>query len=143
MKSAFLSYAGRPSTFSKLPLDIGHAHDHRAPRVERKVLEAELPIEIPHPIVERMAEDSRGADDPGHMQRRLERVLHEVAGVALPLIVPVDRQLSKEQDRNRIGAIALLRLWQKRPFDLRGAQRDVADDPSVRRIGDDRRARDC
>ena len=120
--------------FPELPPKIGHAHNHRAPRVERKILEAELPIEFPRRVVERMRDDSRAAERPGNMQRGPEGVLHQVAGVALPLIIPVDRQLSEEQRRDRIGAVALLRFWQIRPLDLRGAQGDVADNPSVRRI---------
>ena len=109
---------------------------------KRKILEVELPIEFSRFVIERMGYDFRATDHLGNMQRRLEGVLHQIGGVALPLIVLIDRQLSEEQRRDRIGAIALLRLGKIRALDLRSAQGDVADNPSVRRIGDDGHSRE-
>ena len=83
--------------------------------IARRGLNGRSPIELSHRVIERMGDDAHGADDLGNVQRRLEGVLHQVGGVALPLIVPVDRQLSDEPCRDRIGAIAPLRLWQISP----------------------------
>ena len=42
----------------------------------------------------------------------------------------IDRELSKKSDGHRVGAIALQRFREERALDLRGAQRDIADNPA-------------
>ncbi len=122
---------------TKISPQLHHANDHRAARVEGQVLKTPARIEAAQIVVERMRYHAHAADNIRYAQGRSQRVGHEVRGVALPLIFFVHGELPEQQRGDRIGAIALLRLWQKGAFDLRGAQRDVADDPSRRGIGDD------
>jgi hypothetical protein len=47
--------------------------------------------------------------------------------MAFALIILIDAKLAQKRCRHGIRAIASLRLGQIGPFDLRGAQRDIAD----------------
>ena len=69
------------------------------------------------------------------MESRLERIRNQIGAVALTLIVFVDGKLAEHG--HRIGTVALLRFWQEGALDLRGAERDIADDSAGRRVGDD------
>ncbi len=110
------------------PLQIDHAHDHRATRVERQILKPPLGVEGAHAVVEWMRDDANAADDLSRPQRHLEGKQQERRRVRLPLVVLVDRKLAEKCHRHWIWPIALLRLGQEGALDLSCAQGDVADD---------------
>ena len=62
--------------------------------------------------------------------------------MSLPLIVLVHGELTEQRGGHGVGAVALLRFGEEGALDLRGAQCDIADDPSRNGIGDDIGARD-
>jgi hypothetical protein len=124
-------------------LQIDHAHQHVAAWVEGQVLETPSGVEAANVVVERVGDDAHAADIPGSLQGRPEREQQEGRGMAVALIVLIDRELTEKRDWYRIGPVALLRLGQERAFDVRGAQGDIADDPPRCGIGDDVDARDA
>src|SRR5271155_4738627 len=122
-------------------MQVDHAHDHRAPRIEGKVLETPCRVEAAHTVIERMGDNARAADMFGCAQSRAKHIRHEIRGVALPLMVFVDGKLAEQKCRHGIRAVALLRLRKKGALDLRGAQGDVADNSARRRVGENAHAR--
>jgi len=67
-------------------LQVDHAHDHRAARIERQVLESPPGIEFAHPIVDRMGNDPEAADLARGCERRAKREQKERARMPLSLI---------------------------------------------------------
>jgi hypothetical protein len=65
-------------------LEINHAHDHCAVRVEGQTLEPASAIERAHRIVERVCDDAEAADVSGGSERRAQRKQKERTGVAFP-----------------------------------------------------------
>jgi hypothetical protein len=122
-------------------LKIDHAHDHGPLRIEWQVLEAPPRVEGPHTVVDRMCDDAEASDLAGSAQRRSQREQQERPGVPSALMRLIDRELSKQRDRNRIGLVALLLPGKKLALNLRGAQCDEADDAPARGITDDVGAR--
>src|SRR5208282_1215525 len=112
---------------------VNHPHDHGAARVERQVLESPAAIKCPGPIVDRVGDDAEASDLPGGSQRRAKSEEQERARMTAALMILVDGKLAEERNRHRVGLVALLRLGQERPLDLRRAQGDVAD--NLRRSG--------
>lgn len=95
-----------------------------------------LCVKAAHPVVERVRDDPDAADDLGGAQRHFQREMQEIGGQSPALIASIDGELSEQRDGQRIGAIAPLRLGEKGALDLRGAQSDIAGNPSRGRIGD-------
>ena len=73
-----------------------------------------------------MRQDTDAANAFRNAQRRLQRKLQQRHRMALALKPAIDRQLSEQRRGQRVGAVALLRLGQKRALDLGGAQSDIA-----------------
>jgi hypothetical protein len=84
-----------------------------------------------------MREHPHAADVLRHHQRRAQREQQQRRRMSLPLKFPVHSKLTEQCRGHRIGLIAPPGLGQERALDLRGTQRDVADDPPRRDLGDD------
>jgi hypothetical protein len=68
-----------------------------------------------------VCDDAHATNAFGGVQRRLEREQQKGHGMPLSLIVLVHRELTEQRDGQGIGAVALLRLGEKRALNLRGA----------------------
>src|SRR5258708_40215315 len=77
-----------------------------------------------------MRHNAKAAHVLGRLEGGPQRKLDEASGVAPPLPGPIDCDLSEQRDRDGIRLVALTRLGKERPFDLPGAERNVADDPA-------------
>src|SRR5262249_14346211 len=113
-----------------LPIDaarfkVDHAHDHRAPRIERQILESPLAVECAHVVVDRMGDNAEAAHVARSFERRAEGEEEQRSRIALSLMILVNGKLAEQRRRQRVGSVALLRLGQESPLDLRGAQGDV------------------
>ena len=83
-----------------------------------------------------MGDDADAADALRGPERGPEGEQQQRGGVPLPLMRSVDRQLPEQGRGYRVRLVALLRLRQEGAFDLRCAQRDIADDLAARDVGD-------
>jgi hypothetical protein len=89
-------------------LEINHAHDHCAVRVEGQILDPPSTIARAHRIVERVCDNAEAADLSGGSERRAQREQKERTGVALSLMILVDRKLAEQCHRHWVGFVALL-----------------------------------
>lgn len=76
-------------------LEINHAHDHCAVRVEGQFLEPPSAVECAHRIVERVCDNADAADLSGGSERRAKCEQEERTGVALSLMILMDRKLAE------------------------------------------------
>ena len=80
---------------SENPLQIDHADEHGAARIERQVLESPTCVEPAHTVIERMRDDAHAADDFGGVQSRFEREQKQGRGMSLSLIILVDGEFDR------------------------------------------------
>src|SRR5438445_4357795 len=96
------------SLFDAASLEVNHTRDHCPMRVEGQVLESPSPMECAHLIVDWVRNNAEAPDLAGGSERRPEREQEERAGMALSLMMLVDRKLSEQGHWNRGGFVALL-----------------------------------
>ena len=96
------------SLFDAASLEVNHTRDHCPMRVEGQVLESPSPMECAHLIVDWVRNNAEAADLAGGSERRPEREQEERAGMALSLMMLVDRKLSEQGHWNRGGFVAPL-----------------------------------
>ena len=89
-------------------LEVDHAHDHCAMRLERQILESPSAIECAHGIVDRVCDNAEAADFSGSSERGAQCEEKERTGMALSLMIPVDRKLAEQCRRHGVGFVALL-----------------------------------
>lgn len=117
---------------AKNALKIDHADDHRPPGIERQVLKSPAGIKAARGLIDGVRDDTETAHFLRQAHRGLEREEQERTRVPPALMVLVHRELPKERDGYGIGLVALLRPGKKGALDLRGAERNEADDLAVR-----------
>ena len=88
-------------------LEINHAHDHCAVRVEGQILEPPSATECAHRIVDRVCDNAEAADLSGSSERCAKREQKERTGMADSLMILVDRKLAEQRRRHRVGFVAL------------------------------------
>lgn len=118
-------------------LQIDDANRHASGGIVWEILEAETAIEVPDIVIERVRQYAKAADFPGHPDRCGQRVEHQRAGVAEPVMSMINGQLPQQDCRNRVGLVALRGLGQERAFNLGGGQADIPDDVSGIGIAND------
>jgi hypothetical protein len=89
-------------------LEVDHAHDHCAVRLEGQILKSPSAIECAHGIVDRVCDNTEAADLSGSPERRAQREEKERTGMALSLMILVDRKLAEQCRRHGVGFVALL-----------------------------------
>ena len=105
-------------------------HEQGAPRIEWQILKSPSGIKPAHAVVQRVRDHTKTADGFRRNQCRAQREQQKGRRMSLSLEFLVHRKLAEQRGGHRVGAIALLWLGQERALDLRGAQGDVAGDPS-------------
>jgi hypothetical protein len=65
-------------------------------------------MERAHRLVERVCDNAEAADLSGGSERRAKGEQKERTGVALSLMIPVDRKLAEQCRRHWVGFVALL-----------------------------------
>lgn len=97
---------------------IHNSYCHAAVRVEGKVFEPEVPVEVAHTVIERMSENAEASDALRKAHGGCEREQHERPGTAAALMIAIDRELSQQQSWQRVGTIALVGLRDEGTLDL-------------------------
>src|SRR5690606_18448737 len=88
-------------------------------------------------LVERLGQQTDAADLRRKSQRRSQCEDHQRASAALSLITSIDSQLTKQDDRQRIGPVSLCCLREIGSTDLARAQADESGNDIFRCVADD------
>ena len=96
--------------FNAASLKVNHAHDHCPVRVEGQILESPSAIECAQLIVDRVHDNTEAADRAGGSKCGPKSEEKERAGMALSLMMLVDRELAEQGRWHRVRFVALLRL---------------------------------
>ena len=118
-------------------LKIDDADNHGTARVAGEVLEAPAAVEGADAVVDGVRDHAEAPDFVRCADGSLEGEHQKRTGMALAVVIFVDRQLAEQRDRHRIRLVSLMRLRQERAFDLGRTQGDVANDLAGRGIADD------
>ncbi len=122
---------------AKNVLKIDHADDHCSPGIKGQVLKSPAGVKAPRGLIDGVRDHAEAAHLLGKTHRSLEREQQQGARVPAALMILVNRELPEKRDRHGIGLVAMLRPGQKGALDLRGAERNEADNLSVRYRGYD------
>jgi hypothetical protein len=99
LESAGLFSVVAGSLLYSASLDVDHPHDHCAVRLEGQILKSPSATERAHGIVDRVCDNIEAADLSGSSERRALREEKERTGMALSLMILVDRESEFERLR--------------------------------------------
>jgi hypothetical protein len=94
--------------FDAASLKINHTRDHCPMRVEGQIPKAPSAIECAHLVVDWVRDDAEAADLARGSERRPESEQEKRPGMALSLMILVDRKLPEQGHWHGVGFVALL-----------------------------------